>query len=623
MIAMATDPITDLVSRLEGVKQAGDGYSAKCPAHDDRNASLSVRRGNNGGAVVYCHAGCTLDAICSAISISKADLFVRKDNRGNAARRHVTETYPYVDAEGELLYEVIRYLPKDFRQRRPNGNGAWIYNMDSVQRVLYRLPDLLNSAEDRPGDWVFVCEGEKDVDALRAIGLIATCNVGGAGKWKDEYSECLRGRRVGIIADKDEPGRKHARAVAASLEGKAADVRVIECPGNGVKDASDFLGDGGTAEQLIADAFAATTEPEAESPADDEIKPQFASIAELAKSNPNLRDPIIEGLLRRGETMNVISVPKIGKSWMVLDLAISAVTGRVWLGKYPTIKSNVLIIDNELHTQTIANRIPKVASARGVMLSELGGLFVDSLRGRLRDIYAMDSYFRAIEPGKFGIIILDAFYRFLPREADENSNSDLAAIYNQIDRYADMLGCCFVLIHHSSKGVQANKSTWEVGSGGSSQARAADSHVIIRQHEVDGAVVVDAAVRSWPPVDPFCLRWSFPVWQSADDLNPNDLRQENRRKRKTEDAEPAPTTKADEPWTPQRFVSTFIKADAIDKRLIMARASSQGLSGRKTEDLIYLALADGLIHRWEPVKKTDPLRLSTHHQPLIDMGVKP
>jgi putative DNA primase/helicase len=175
-------------------------------------------------------------------------------NKPARQQKSVSATYDYQSGEGELLYQVVRYDPKDFRQRRPDGRGDWIRNLDGVQRVLYRLPEL-NGADTEA--WVFAVEGEKDVDRLWAEGLVATCNVGGAGKWTEEYSEILRGRRVCIIADKDEPGRKHAQAVAASLTGIAADVRVIECPGGAAKDASDFLSAGGTADQLIALAEAA------------------------------------------------------------------------------------------------------------------------------------------------------------------------------------------------------------------------------------------------------------------------------------------------------------------------------------------------------------------------------
>src|SRR6185312_3015290 len=151
------------------------------------------------------------------------------------------------------------------------------------------------------------------------------------------------------------------------------------------------------------------------------------------------------------------------------------------------------------------------------------------------------------------------FYRYLPAESDENSNGDLKDIYNQIDRYADRLKCAFVMIHHSSKGVQGGKSVVDVGAGGGSQGRAADAHCVLRHHEEDGAVVLEAANRSWPPLEPVCMRWNYPTWNLDESLDPTLLRIEGR-KRKIKDSvdgQPAETIKPIA-WTPERFAEIFI-----------------------------------------------------------------
>ena len=101
--------------------------------------------------------------------------------------RRVVKTYDYTDVHGALLFQVVRFEPKDFRQRRPDGNGGWLWSLGDTQRVLYRLPEVAEAvASDHP---IFIAEGEKDVDALMGIGVTATCNPGGAGKWRDEYSQ--------------------------------------------------------------------------------------------------------------------------------------------------------------------------------------------------------------------------------------------------------------------------------------------------------------------------------------------------------------------------------------------------------------------------------------------------
>jgi hypothetical protein len=145
----------------------------------------------------------------------------------------------------------VRLDPKGFRQRRPDrtGEGGWLWNLKDVQRVLYRLPEVLKAVA--VGQNVFVAEGEKDADNLAQLGLTATTNAGGAGKWSSGYSQTLRGAHVVIFPDNDEPGRQHAARVQQSLRGKAASVHIVNLPGlPPMGDVSDWLAAGGTREQL-------------------------------------------------------------------------------------------------------------------------------------------------------------------------------------------------------------------------------------------------------------------------------------------------------------------------------------------------------------------------------------
>ena len=124
-------------------------------------------------------------------------------------------TYDYRNPDGRLLFQVVRGPGKKFTQRRPNPAkpGEWLYTLQGVQRVLYRLPEVLAAAVD---EWVLVVEGEKDADRLASEDLVATTNPGGAGNWRTEYGQALAGRKVAVLPDKDEPGLRHAHQVAAS-----------------------------------------------------------------------------------------------------------------------------------------------------------------------------------------------------------------------------------------------------------------------------------------------------------------------------------------------------------------------------------------------------------------------
>jgi hypothetical protein len=167
----------------------------------------------------------------------------------------VVAEYDYTDEAGALLFQSVRYEPKAFKQRRPDGNGGWIPNLDGLRRVLYRLPDVIEAV--KRGTTIHVVEGEKDADALHDLGLVATTNPGGANKWRPEYSGSLSGADVVVICDNDDAGRKHVGQVAENLNGVAKRVRVLDlakhwpqCPNGG--DISDWLKSGDDIKQLDA-----------------------------------------------------------------------------------------------------------------------------------------------------------------------------------------------------------------------------------------------------------------------------------------------------------------------------------------------------------------------------------
>lgn len=235
----------EFLARLEKVKPNAKGWMARCPAHDDGTASLSVARGSDGRVLLNCHAGCKAEDVAGALSLKLSDLFVDEPKRSEP-----DATYDYHDERGRMLFQVVRKPGKKFVQRRPVGT-EWEYKLGDTRRVLYRLPQLIASAEDE--ETVFACEGEKDVATLVRHGLVATCNAGGAGKWRPEYSESLRGRTVVVLPDNDDPGRAHAELVAKSLQGIAASVRVVELPGLPEKgDVTDWFSRGGSTGNLSA-----------------------------------------------------------------------------------------------------------------------------------------------------------------------------------------------------------------------------------------------------------------------------------------------------------------------------------------------------------------------------------
>jgi hypothetical protein len=219
-------------------------------------------------------------------------------------------------------------------------------------------------------------------------------------------------------------------------------------------------------------------------------------------------------------------------------------------------------------------------------------VYVENLRGRLVDLFSLGPYFRQFTPGRFKVVILDAFYRFLPMRTDENDNGTMANLYNYVDAYADHLKCSFVIIHHTSKGNQSLKEVTDVGAGAGAQSRATDTHLVLRRHEEEDAVVMEAAVRSWPPVPPRCLRWAWPVWTPADDLDPTALRKEGG-KRSAADGGQQPVS-----YDAAGFVGRFLAEQPKSQARILEEAEAEGLSSRRVKRLLDLAEEEGLAFRW-------------------------
>ncbi|MDP3938175.1 MAG: hypothetical protein Q8R92_08555, partial [Deltaproteobacteria bacterium] len=200
---------------VKGARHRGDGqwWDAKCPGHDDRRASLSFRDGDTGSLIVKCHASCTVEQIARAVGLDMKALCSPNSPgpRPRGSARRIVATYDYTDGAAALLYQVVKYEPKDFRLRRADGAGGWTWNLKDVHRVLYRLPTLAEQA------CVYWTEGEKDADRLGGLGITATTSPGGAQAFRDEYAEQLARlgvQQVVILPDNDAPGRQYAAAVA-------------------------------------------------------------------------------------------------------------------------------------------------------------------------------------------------------------------------------------------------------------------------------------------------------------------------------------------------------------------------------------------------------------------------
>jgi putative DNA primase/helicase len=398
--------------------KAGKQWKARCPAHADGAAkddwSLSITQGRDGQVVLKCHADCETEDVCKAWGISLADLYF---NHRNGTKPRIVKTYAYRDEDGVLLYESVRYDPKTFKQRRPDDKGGWIWNLDGVRRVLYQLPQL----EDKPN--VVVVEGEKDVATAEKLGLTATCNVGGAGKWRDEYSETLRGKYVTVIPDNDPapfPGQKHAQQVATSLYLRAASVKVLELPG--AKDLTVWVERGGTKEQLEALIAAAPEwQVDAEPPEEEAKVEAFFDSYEEFETAPPLSFSIV-GLLQNEATTGIAGLSGHCKSWMALAItrALLEGPGTLWeLFRVAERAERVIILIPESTRTAFKHRLVKTK-----LYDEIrsGRLLVRTLSKGPTPSLTDPELLRA---AKGAHIFIDTAVRFMG-DVDESSGSDVA-----------------------------------------------------------------------------------------------------------------------------------------------------------------------------------------------------
>jgi archaellum biogenesis ATPase FlaH len=239
-------------------------------------------------------------------------------------RRKIVAVYPYHDPGGRLRFEVVRTDPKGFYQRQPNGKGGFIYDLADVPPLIYRLTEVREAIE--AGEIIYVVEGEKDAEALAALGLTATCSPGGAGGWKPEHACYLHGAHAVILADNDRPGRNHAHQVAASLQGRTMSVRLVDLPGLPDKgDVSDWLNAGGTLEklhELVRDTPEWT-------PPETSVAPPL-----ISRRACDITAESTEWLWRNriplGKLTMIGGHPGVGKSQVTTDMTATVTTGGTW-----------------------------------------------------------------------------------------------------------------------------------------------------------------------------------------------------------------------------------------------------------------------------------------------------
>jgi DNA primase len=219
-------------SKLEKVKQTSNGIEALCPAHDDISPSLTASFTKD-KILFKCQAGCSFESVVSALGMEENQFFAQEEKN---QPKTIESTYRYEDKDGNHVMDVVRFKPKAFLPRRPDGK----YSLEGVIRVPYRLPQMLEAIEE--GRTVLLVEGEKDCDNLAKLGLTATTFQGGAGKWRDDYLQWFKGASIACLPDNDNAGREGMNLLASKISQVASSIRWLNIPGIPEKgDISDWI----------------------------------------------------------------------------------------------------------------------------------------------------------------------------------------------------------------------------------------------------------------------------------------------------------------------------------------------------------------------------------------------
>lgn len=472
-----------------------------CPIHEadgkPHKPSLSVAHGDKVDVVMTCHAGCSHSDILKALGIqstSKAD------------KRHEVATYPYHDASGRVVFEKVRYEPKDFRIRHHDDSGDYVYKLPrGIEPPLYRLPAV--KAAMASGEPIYFVEGCKDADRLVAAGLCATTNFEGATgkKWRDSYTVALTGADLVLLPDNDEPGRAHTRNIAMALSGKARRIRTLELSGLPVKgDVSDWLNLGHSIDELKA-LVEGLDSPMVESAKSNLIVPLSEFIG-----TPKPTTWRVRRLLPAASIVQFFGDPSAGKSFLTVDLSCHIATGKPWFGR-PVKQCVVLYMIGE-GLEGLKRRFEAWKTYRGDVSDEFlkvtqrpFRLDPEGAQTILNEVAAM--------PVKPEFVVIDTLNTML--DGNENDARDIGRFFDVLKQFTTQYGATVVYNHHPGHNNK-ERSRGHSGIGGSLDC----DYRLEKQGTHDGILTVTKPPKDSAIPDPIAYRLDIvelpEAWQDQD-----------------------------------------------------------------------------------------------------------
>jgi putative DNA primase/helicase len=573
-------PLVKVLNRLSKmgslVTTKKDGSAmAQCPCHEDKKQSLSITTNAKGDVIMFDHAGCETPAIVSKMGLRMADLFVgnvEPSILGSEPKGTIVEVYPYTDEQGTLQYEAVRLEPKGFRQRRPDGQGGYLWNMQGAQYYLYKLAVLLKKKRAT----VFIPEGEKDADRLWEIGLPATTNVGGAGKWREEYTQQLvaaKVRQAVIFPDNDEPGRKHAEKVAGSLHEAGITVKVVRLPVGEKGDVSDYLAEH-PKEELFELIKATAAWAPGSTPSTHAVDLAKLATTILSTVVPRKITWLWPGHIPRGVLTILAGDPGDGKSFLTEDWSARLSLG----GKWPTGEPigapqySIHLCGEDNKATSVAPRLEAMGANREIIevidgVHGESGLRMLSLQTDLALIRGLITKRRAT------MLVVSPVNAYLGSGVDNYRDPEVRQVLTPLAQLAEELDIAVVLIMHLSKAEQ-QQLLYKIGGSVGFAAVARAVYFVRRDGDdrglrlfacgkmSDAAEPLTVPFRIAPKGDWATVEWEAPIEMTAQELFKQDRQGPGPRPRKREEA--------------QEWLRFFLENGPKAHRDVLAAGSEEG-----------------------------------------------
>lgn len=436
-------PIDKILAQIPCKKQRS-GYKGRCPAHDDRSASLSIGEADD-RVLVYCQAGCKTEDVLAAVGLKFSDLFPEKPEPEPPVY------YTYTDREGLPAYRKVRKFPKQFFIERLE-DSRWVTGLNGKAPDLYNVVRVIDAV--RSGKAIWFVEGEKDADTLARKGVVATTNILGAGKWHDSYSKTLKGAKVVIVADKDKAGYEHALKVYEALR-HGCKVKVVEAKDG--KDASDHFSLGYGIDEFVEIGERGLKQrlgivPRA-------VGWTMADNVEQAKV-----DWLFEPYIPVGEVTLMAGDPGEGKSTTAQAIATACTNGSEICGR-PIKQGPVVFMSAEQSRSTVT--VPRFKDM-GADLSKIALPDEDGDDGEPKPFVLDEDGFATLEQfvGELGpvLIVVDTITAYIEAQRDFNSANQVREWMRRLAKIARQHECAVLVLGHLNKNTQAKGNYRIMGS---------------------------------------------------------------------------------------------------------------------------------------------------------------